>query len=116
MVGIIKKIIQAVGKKVNKLKPKPKGWSKKSKNIGIKQAESEKLYKVTGHDVHGPIKIFKGERMPLDKIKYTERRPWKGPHSGHYGPKPKKKSSYRSPKSEGGLISGFPKIATKGWK
>ena len=109
--GIIKKIIQTV----KKLKPKPKGWSKKSKNVGIKQAESEKLYKVTGHDVHGPIKMWKGERMPLDKIKYTERRPWKGPHSGHYGPKLKKKK-YRSPKHEGGLMSGFPKIATKGWK
>ena len=117
-IGVIKKIIQAV----KKLKPKPKGWSKKSKNVGIKQAESEKLYKVTGHDAHGPIKIFKGERMPLDKIKYTERRPWRGPHSGHYGPTPKKppvvkkKDQYRSPKSDGGLIRGFPKIARKGWK
>ena len=109
--GIIKKIIQTV----KKLKPKPKGWSKKSKNVGIKQAESEKLYKVTGHDVHGPIKMWKGERMPLDKIKYTERRPWRGPHSGHYGPTPKKKQ-YRSPKHEGGLISGFPKVAKKGWR
>jgi len=116
--GIIKKIIQTV----KKLKPKPKGWSKKSKHIGIKQAEAEKLYTVTGHDVHGPIKMWKGQRMPLDKTKYTERRPWRGPHSGHYGPTPKKppvvkkKDQYRSPKSVGGLIKGFPKIAKKGWK
>jgi hypothetical protein len=119
-IALIKKIAQAVGKGIKKIKPKPKGWSKKSKNVGIKQAESEKLFKVVGHDKHGPIKMWKGRRMPLDKVKYTERRPWLGKHSGHYGPKPKKKemmSSYKiTNKADGGLIKGFPKIATKGWK
>jgi hypothetical protein len=111
--GIIKKIIQGVGKRIKKIK-KGKGWSKKSKNVGIKQAEAEKLYTVTGHDVHGPIKMWqkpggKPFRMPLDKPKYTERRPWLGEHSGHTGPK-------IPHKAHGGLIKGFPKIATKGWK
>jgi len=111
--GIIKKLIQGVGKHIKKIK-KGKGWSKKSKNVGIKQAEAEKLYTVTGHDVHGPIKMWKKPggkpfRMPLDKAKYTERRPWLGPHSGHQGPK-------IPHKAHGGLIRGFPKIAKKGWK
>ena len=122
--GIIKKIIQGVGKKIKKFK-RGKGYSKDSKNVGIKQAEAEKLYTVTGHDVHGPIKIWKKPggkptRLPLDKAKYTERRPWLGKHSGHYGPKPTKKeimSDYKiTNKAHGGLIRGFPKIAKKGWK
>jgi|TARA_Y100001963_G_scaffold153238_1_gene239637 hypothetical protein len=117
--GIIKKTIQKVIKKLKK--PGYKKYKPDSKNVGINKAEAEKLYKVVGEDQWGPIKMWKGKRMPLDKARYTERRPWLGPRSGHYE-RPTKKSQemfsdYKiTNKAEGGLIRGFPKLAKKGWK
>ena len=114
MSAIIRKIIQNVAKKIKKIK-RGKGWSDKSKNIGIRQAEAQKLYEVVGHDKWGPIKMWKKSggkrmRMPLDKAKYTERRPWLGEHSGHGGPKPIKKemmSDYKITNKANGGISFF---------
>jgi len=122
--GIIKKIIQAVGKTVKKIKPK----KIKSKNIGVGKIKQDKLYNVLGKDKYGKIKITNkgpqvGYRVPLDKKKFTDRRPWaQDPNykkslgervpTGHAGSKPYKPVK----KAMGGLISGFPKIATKGWK
>ena len=72
--GILKKI----GKVIKKLKPKPK-FSKK--NVGLNRIKSEKLYNTVGKDKYGDIKITNkgpqvGYRVPLDKKKFTERRPW----------------------------------------
>ena len=121
--GVIKKIIQAVGKKVNKLKPKKKF----SKNIGVGKIKQDKLYNVLGKDKYGEIKITNrgpqvGYRVPLDKKKFTDRRPWaQDPNykksagrvpAAHVGSKKYKPVK----KAHGGLISGFPKIARKGWK
>ena len=113
MSAIIRKIIQNVAKKIKKIK-RGKGWSDKSKNIGVNQARKEKLFTTVGKDKHGDINIINtgpqtGKRMPLDVPEYTKRRPWVGPHSGHQGPK-------IPHKAHGGLIRGFPKIAKKGWK
>jgi hypothetical protein len=118
--GIIKKIIQTV----KKLKPKKKF----SQNIGVGKIKQDKLYNVVGKDKYGEIKITNkgpqvGYRVPLDKKKFTDRRPWA------QDPNYKKSAGERVPtahagskkyktvkKAYGGLISGFPKIATKGWK
>ena len=123
--GIIKKIIQAVGKTVKKIKPKK---IPKPKNIGVGIIKKDKLYNVLGTDKYGKIKITNkgpqvGYRVPLDKKKFTDRRPWA------QDPNYKKAAGERVPaahigskkykpvkKADGGLISGFPKIATKGWK
>jgi len=123
--GIIKKIIQAVGKTVKKIKPKK---IPKPKNIGVGIIKKDKLYNVLGKDKYGKIKITNkgpqvGYRVPLDKKKYVDRRPWA------QDPNYKKSAGERVPaahigskkykpvkKADGGLISGFPKIATKGWK
>ena len=117
-VGILKKI----GKVIKKLKPRPK-FSKK--NIGLGRVKEEKLYKKLGEDKYGDIKITTkgpqtGYRVPLDKKKFTERRPWaqdpdykKSP--GERVPSPHMGS--RTKKAEGGILkSGRPKLATKGWK
>ena len=125
--GIIKKIIQAVGKTVKKIKPK-KIPKIKSKNIGVGKIKQDKLYNVVGTDKYGKIKITNkgpqvGYRVPLDKKNYVDRRPWaQDPNykksagervpAGHIGSKKYKPVK----KAYGGLISGFPKIATKGWK
>ena len=106
-------ILKKIGKVIKKLKPKGKGYSNKSKNVGVKEALDKKLYKVKGTDEFGEIRIHKGVRLPLDKKKYIERRPWLGENSGHYGPKPSKSVK----KAEGGILrSGRPRLATKGWK
>ena len=123
--GIIKKIIQAVGKTVKKIKPKK---IPKPKNIGVGIIKKDKLYNVLGKDKYGEIKITNkgpqvGFRVPLDKKKYVDRRPWA------QDPNYKKSAGERVPaahvgskkykpvkKADGGLISGFPKIATKGWR
>jgi len=126
--GIIKKIIQAVGKTVKKIKPKK---IPKPKNIGVGIIKKDKLYNVVGTDKYGKIKITNkgpqvGYRVPLDKKKYVDRRPWaQDPNykkaagervpAGHIGSKKKPLKQYEG-KAHGGLISGFPKIATKGWK
>jgi len=123
--GIIKKIIQAVGKTVKKIKPKK---IPKPKNIGVGIIKKDKLYNVVGTDKYGKIKITNkgpqvGYRVPLDKKKFTDRRPWaQDPNykksagervpAAHIGSKPYQPVK----KATGGLISGFPKIATKGWK
>ena len=123
--GIIKKIIQTVGKTVKKIKPKK---IPKPKNIGVGIIKKDKLYNVVGTDKYGKIKITNkgpqvGYRVPLDKKKYVDRRPWaQDPNykksagervpAGHIGSKKYKPVK----KAYGGLISGFPKIATKGWK
>ena len=123
--GIIKKIIQSVGKTVKKIKPKK---IPKPKNIGVGIIKKDKLYNVVGTDKYGKIKITNkgpqvGYRVPLDKKKFTDRRPWaQDPNykksagervpAAHIGSKPYKPVK----KSVGGLISGFPKIATKGWR
>ena len=125
---VIKKIIQAVGKKVNKLKPKKKF----SKNIGVGKIKQDKLYNVVGTDKYGEIKITNkgpqvGYRVPLDKKGFTERRPWAADpkykkSAGERIPSPqsgasvKKQMKQFDKKAHGGLIRGFPKIATKGWK
>ena len=123
-IAFIKKIAQAVGKKISKLKPKKKF----SKNIGIGKIKQDKLYNVLGKDKYGEIKITNkgpqvGFRVPLDKKKYVDRRPWA------QDPNYKKSAGERVPaahigskkykpvkKAYGGLISGFPKIAKKGWR
>ena len=123
--GVIKKIIQAVGKTVKKIKPKK---IPKPKNIGVGIIKKDKLYNVLGTDKYGKIKITNkgpqvGYRVPLDKKKFTDRRPWA------QDPNYKKSAGERVPaahigskkykpvkKAYGGLISGFPKIAKKGWK
>ena len=90
--------------------------------------KQDKLYNVVGKDKYGEIKITNkgpqvGFRVPLDKKKYVDRRPWaQDPNykksagervpAAHIGSKPYKPVK----KADGGLISGFPKIATKGWK
>ena len=123
--GVIKKIIQAVGKKVSNLKPKK---ISKPKNIGVGIVKKDKLYNVLGKDKYGEIKITNkgpqvGYRVPLDKKKFTDRRPWaqdpnykKAPGervpAAHIGSKKYKPVK----KAYGGLISGFPKIAKKGWR
>ena len=116
--GILKKI----GKVIKKLKPKPK-FSKK--NVGLNRIKSEKLYNTVGKDKYGDIKITNkgpqtGYRVPLDKKKFTERRPWaqdpdckksagERVYSAHAGS--------RTKKVEGVILrSGRPKLATKGWK
>ena len=93
-------VLKKIGQVIKKLKPKGKGYSNKSKNVGVKEAIDKKLYKVKGTDEFGEIRIHKGVRLPLDKKKYTERRPWLGENSGHYGPKPSK-----SVKKAGGGIA-----------
>ena len=123
-IGFIKKVAQAVGKKIKKLKPKKKF----SQNIGVGKIKQDKLYNVVGKDKYGEIKITNkgpqvGYRVPLDKKKYVDRRPWA------QDPNYKKAAGERDPaahigskkykpvkKADGGLISGFPKIAKKGWK
>ena len=123
--SIIKKIIQTVGKTVKKIKPKK---ITKPKNIGVGIIKKDKLYNVVGTDKYGKIKITNkgpqvGYRVPLDKKKFTDRRPWA------QDPNYKKSAGERVPaahigskkykpvkKAYGGLISGFPKIATRGWK
>ena len=123
-IGFIKKVAQAVGKKINKLKPKKKF----SQNIGVGKIKQDKLYNVLGKDKYGEIKITNkgpqvGYRVPLDKKKFTDRRPWaQDPNykkaAGERVPAPHVGSKKYKPvkKADGGLISGFPKIATKGWK
>ena len=127
--GIIKKIIQAVGKTVKKIKPKK---IPKPKNIGVGIIKKDKLYNVVGTDKYGKIKITNkgpqvGFRVPLNKKGFTERRPWAADknYKASYGeriPSPqsgasvKKQMKQFDKKAHGGLISGFPKIATKGWK
>ena len=126
MVGtVIKKIIQAVGKTVKKIKPKK---IPKPKNIGVGIIKKDKLYNVLGKDKYGKIKITNkgpqvGYRVPLDKKKFTDRRPWaQNPNykksAGERGPAPHVGPKKYKPvkKAYGGLVSGFPKIATKGWK
>ena len=123
-IAFIKKVAQAVGKKIKKLKPKKKF----SQNIGVGKIKQDKLYNVVGKDKYGEIKITNkgpqvGYRVPLDKKKFTDRRPWA------QDPNYKKAAGERVPaahigskkykpvkKAIGGLISGFPKIAKKGWK
>ena len=123
-IGFIKKVVQAAGKKIKKLKPKKKF----SKNIGVGKIKQDKLYNVVGKDKYGEIKITNkgpqvGFRVPLDKKKYVDRRPWaqdsnykKSP--GERVPTPHIGSKKYKPvkKADGGLISGFPKIAKKGWR
>ena len=90
--------------------------------------KQDKLYNVLGKDKYGEIKITNkgpqvGYRVPLDKKKFTDRRPWA------QDPNYKKSAGERVPaahigskkykpvkKAYGGLISGFPKIAKKGWR
>jgi len=120
--ALIKKIIQGIGKQIKKVKPKKK-WSKK--NIGIGKIKDQKLYKTLGKDKYGDIQIInkgpqKGFRVPLDKKKFAERRPWAGDKSykASYGeriPTPFPEHHYTK-KASGGLIRGFPKIAKKGWR
>ena len=71
-------VLKKIGQVIKKLKPKPK-FSKK--NIGLGRVKEEKLYKKLGEDKYGDIKITTkgpqtGYRVPLDKKKYTDRRPW----------------------------------------
>ena len=123
-IAFIKKVAQAVGKKIKNIKPK----KIKSKNIGVGKIKQDKLYNVLGKDKYGEIKITNkgpqvGFRVPLDNKKYVDRRPWA------QDPNYKKAAGERVPaahigskkykpvkKAYGGLISGFPKVATKGWK
>ena len=123
-IGFIKKVAQAVGKGIKKIKPK----KIKSKNIGVGKIKQDKLYNVLGKDKYGEIKITNrgpqvGYRVPLDKKKFTDRRPWaQDPNykkaAGERVPAPHVGSKKYKPvkKAHGGLISGFPKIARKGWK
>jgi len=74
-IGFIKKVVQAAGKKIKKLKPKKKF----SKNIGVGKIKQDKLYNVLGKDKYGEIKITNkgpqvGFRVPLDKKKYVDRK------------------------------------------
>ena len=126
---MVKKIIQKIIQKIVKPKFKPKFKKKTfSQNIGVGKIKQDKLYNVVGTDKYGEIKITTkgpqvGFRVPLDKKKFTDRRPWaqdpnykKSPGervpTAHVGPKKYKPVK----KVHGGLVSGFPKIATKGWK
>ena len=126
---MVKKIIQKIIQKIVKPKFKPKFKKKTfSQNIGVGKIKQDKLYNVVGTDKYGEIKITTkgpqvGFRVPLDKKKFTDRRPWaqdpnykKSPGervpAAHIGSKKYKPVK----KSHGGLVSGFPKIATKGWK
>ena len=73
-----RKIFREITKIIKKVKPKPK-FSKK--NVGLNRIKSEKLYNTVGKDKYGDIKITNkgpqvGYRVPLDKKKYTDRRPW----------------------------------------
>ena len=127
-IAFIKKVAQAVGKKINKLKPKKKF----SQNIGVGKIKQDKLYNVLGKDKYGEIKITNkgpqvGFRVPLDKKGFTERRPWAADpkykkSAGERIPSPqsgasvKKQMKQFEKKADGGLISGFPKLAKKGWK
>jgi len=118
--GLIKKVIQSVSKKVKKLKPKKK-FSKK--NVGIGRIKQEGLYNTLGKDKYGDIKIInkgpqKGFRVPLDKKKFAQRRPWAGDKSykASYGERIPAAHIGATKKASGGLISGFPKIAKKGWR
>ena len=123
---IIQKIIQKIGSKLKPKKiPKQKTFPQ---NIGVGKIKQDKLYNVVGKDKYGEIKITNkgpqvGFRVPLDKKKYVDRRPWaQDPNykkaagervpAPHVGPKKYKPVK----KAHGGLISGFPKIARKGWK
>ena len=126
--AIIKKIIQKIG---SKIKPKIKKKTF-SQNIGVGKIKQDKLYKVVGTDKYGEIKITTkgpqvGFRVPLDKKGFTERRPWAADpkykkSAGERIPSPqsgasvKKQMKQFDKKAHGGLVSGFPKIATKGWK
>jgi hypothetical protein len=126
---MVKKIIQKIIQKIVKPKFKPKFKKKTfSQNIGVGKIKQDKLYNVAGTDKYGEIKITTkgpqvGFRVPLDKKKFTDRRPWaqdpnykKSPGervpAAHIGSKKYKPVK----KAHGGLVSGFPKIATKGWK
>jgi len=126
---MVKKIIQKIIQKIVKPKFKPKFKKKTfSQNIGVGKIKQDKLYNVVGTDKYGEIKITTkgpqvGFRVPLDKKKFTDRRPWaqdpnykKSPGervpAAHIGSKKYKPVK----KAHGGLVSGFPKIATKGWK
>ena len=117
-----RKIFREITKIIKKVKPKPK-FSKK--NIGLGRVKEEKLYKKLGEDKYGDIKITTkgpqtGYRVPLDKKKFTERRPWaQDPDykasAGERVPSPH--MGTRKKKAEGGILrSGQPKLATKGWK
>ena len=122
------KIIQKIIQKIVKPKFKKKTFSQ---NIGVGKIKQDKLYNVVGTDKYGKIKITNkgpqvGYRVPLDKKKYVDRRPWaQDPNykksvgervpAGHIGSKKKPLKQYEG-KAHGGLMSGFPKIATKGWK
>ena len=52
-IAFIKKVAQAVGKKIKNIKPK----KIKSKNIGVGKIKQDKLYNVLGTDKYGKIKI-----------------------------------------------------------
>ena len=116
-------VIKKIGKVIKKLKPKPK-FSKK--NIGLGRVKSEKLYNTVGKDKYGEIKITNkgpqtGYRVPLDKKKFTDRRPWAQDPDYKKSPGERVPSAHmgsRKKKAEGGAIlrSGRPRLATKGWK
>ena len=115
-------ILKKIGKVIKKLKPKPK-FSKK--NIGLGRVKEEKLYKKLGEDKYGDIKITTkgpqvGYRVPLDKKKFTERRPWAQDPDYKKSPGERVPSAHmgtRKKKAEGGILrSGRPRLATKGWK
>ena len=122
MAGTVLKVINKILKKV---KPKKK-WPKKKfskKNIGIGKVKQEGLYKTLGKDKYGDIQIInkgpqKGFRVPLDKKGFTERRPWAADpkYKASYGERVPSAHYGATKKASGGLISGFPKIAKKGWK
>ena len=48
-IAFIKKVAQAVGKKIKNIKPK----KIKSKNIGVGKIKQDKLYNVLGKDKYG---------------------------------------------------------------
>jgi len=117
-----RKIFREIAKIIKKVKPKPK-FSKK--NIGLGRVKEEKLYKKLGEDKYGDIKITTkgpqtGYRVPLDKKKFTERRPWaQDPdYKASAGERvPSAHMGTRKKKAEGGILrSGRPRLATKGWK
>ena len=110
------KIIKKIIKKFKK--PGYEKYDPKSTNIGLNKVKKEKLYTTKGKDKHGDINIINkgpltGERLPLDKPKYKDRRPWRGKDSGFTERDPDNKFKG----SSGGLVTkGKPKLATKGWK
>ena len=117
-------ILKKIGKVIKKLKPKPKPKFSK-KNIGLGRVKEEKLYKKLGEDKYGDIKITTkgpqvGYRVPLDKKKFTERRPWAQDPDYKKSPGERVPSAHmgtRKKKAEGGILrSGRPRLATKGWK